>query len=382
MIIRLKDAVKLIGVTIITCCAVFVSTLFMNYNIDIVKIKDLIDSDKIMAFYDAQVLNGKVSCAVSGLCLLLTSVVMLCFYIKHYIDIHKKDLGILKALGYSKFKIAKNFAVFSLSVFTGTTLGLCSAFALLPKFYEVMNEDKILPEIPMHFNFILFLYLVILPTLVFGLLAVGYSYFRLKCSALELLKGKSESAMKKKKSRKQHETEITFLQELKKSTVRNRFILIFFIAFASFCYSAMTQMSMSMKDLASPMMAAIIVIIGFILAFTTLFLAVTTVINANTKQISIMKVFGYSFRECSDAILNGYRPIAYIGFAIGTVYQYVLLKIMVGVFSTTMESIPEYCFDVKAFIIVLISFVFIYEAIMYIYSARIKKISVKEVMSE
>ncbi len=93
-----------------------------------------------------------------------------------------------------------------------------------------------------------------------------------------------------------------------------------------------------------------------------------------------MRIFGYSLRECSDAILNGYRPIAYIGFAIGTIYQYGLLKIMLSLFSQTEENIPEYNFDIKAFIVVLISFALIYEAIMSCYSARIKKISIKEIM--
>lgn len=53
-----------------------------------------------MIFYNAQVSTAKVVCLVSGGCLLITSVVMLIFYSKHYIDSHKKELGILKALGY------------------------------------------------------------------------------------------------------------------------------------------------------------------------------------------------------------------------------------------------------------------------------------------
>lgn len=380
MIIRLKDAEKLIGISIIACCAVFVCTLFLNFNIDIARVKELITSEATMAFYDAQVLMGKVTSAVSGGCLLLTSVIMLFFYIKHYIDVHKKELGILKALGYSNLKIAKGFWIFGFSVFIGTALGFCSSFALMPTFYKVMNEDVILPEIPLHFNVVLALYLIVLPTAAFALLAVIYSYHKLKCPVLELLKGKSDSVYKKKKHKKQQHTEMTFLQELRQSTVKSRSSLIFFIAFASFCYSDMMQMSFSMKELASPMFAVILIAIGLILACTTLLLAITTVINANTKTISMMRIFGYSLRECSDAILNGYRPIAYIGFAIGTIYQYVLLKFMLSIFSQTEENIPEYNFDIKAFIVVLISFALIYEAIMYCYSAKIKKISIKEIM--
>ena len=380
MIIRLKDAAKLLGVSIIACCAVFVCTLFLNFNIDIVRVKDLITSEKTMAFYDAQVLMGKVTSAVSGGCLLLTSVIMLFFYVKHYIDVHKEGLGILKALGYSNLKIAKGFWVFGFSIFMGTTIGFCSSFALMPTFYKVMNEDAILPEIPLHFNIVLALYLIVLPTAAFALLAVIYSYHKLKRPVLELLKGKSESVGKKKKCKLYQNSEMTFLQELKQSTVKSRSSLIFFIAFASFCYSDMMQMSFSMDELASPMFAVILIAIGLILACTTLFLAITTVVSANTKTISMMRIFGYSLRECSDAILNGYRPIAYIGFAIGTIYQYALLKMMLSMFSKNVENIPEYNFDVKAFIIVLISFAFIYEVIMFCYAARIKKISIKEIM--
>lgn len=41
MVIRLKDTAKLFGITIIACCAVFVCTLFLSYNIDLAAIKDL-----------------------------------------------------------------------------------------------------------------------------------------------------------------------------------------------------------------------------------------------------------------------------------------------------------------------------------------------------
>lgn len=380
MIIGLKDANKLIGVSIICFCAVFVCTLFLNYNIDIVQVKDLIDSEPVMAFYDVQLAMGKITSAISGGCLMLTAVVMLFFYIKHYIDAHKEELGILKALGYSNFKTAKGFWVFGFSVFTGTLFGFCSSFILMPSFYKLMNEDAILPEVTLNFNFVLLLYLVILPSVSFALLSVIYAYFKLKRPALELLRGKNDFKNKKKKSEKRSDKDMTFLRELRQNTVRSRASLVFFISFASFCYASMMQMSFSMNELSSMMMAAIIIIIGIILACTTLFLAVTTVVDANTKTIAMMKVFGYSLKECSNAIFSGYRLISYIGFAIGTVYQYALLKTMVSIYSKSVENIPEYNFDVKAFIIVLISFAVIYELIMYLYSAKIKKISVKKIM--
>lgn len=122
-------------------------------------------------------------------------------------------------------------------------------------------------------------------------------------------------------------------------------MLVFFIIFASFCFSAMTQMSFSMRDLSNEMMGVMMLVIGLVLAFTTLFLAITTVINGNTKTIAMMRVFGYSQKECCRAILGGYRPLSYIGFAIGTIYQYALLRIMVDIVFKEVEGVPAYKFD-------------------------------------
>ena len=95
MVIRLKDTAKLFGITIIACCAVFVCTLFLSYNIDLAAIKDEIVTEAGTEMYNAQVLMGRVIAAVSGGCLIATSVVMLLFYVKNYIGTHGKELGIL-----------------------------------------------------------------------------------------------------------------------------------------------------------------------------------------------------------------------------------------------------------------------------------------------
>jgi len=130
------------------------------------------------------------------------------------------------------------------------------------------------------------------------------------------------------------------------------------------------------------MMGAMVLLIGIVLACVTLFLAITTVINGNTKTIAVMRVFGYSQKECCKALLGGYRPMSYIGFAIGTVYQYALLRIMVDIVFKDIESVPVYEFDFPVMLISLVTFIVIYEIIMYCYSEKIKKISVKEIMLE
>lgn len=382
MLIGIKNVSKLIGISIIACCAVLVCTMFLNFYFDVQSVESEITSELSLIFYNAQISTAKLVCLVSGGCLLITSVVMLMFYIKHYIDTHKKELGILKALGYSNLQVAKNFWVFGISTLLGTAIGFSGAFLMMPWFYALQNEDKMLPEIAIHFHPAIFLYFVILPTVGFSLLAMGYAWCKLKKPVLPLLKNDFKSLAKVKKHKEDKHSEYPFVDDLKRNTLKSRKVLVFFMIFASFCFSAMTQMSFSMKDLSSEMMGAMTLIIGLVLAFTTLFLAITTVINGNTQTIAMMRVFGYSQKECCKAILGGYRPLSYIGFAIGTVYQYALLRIMVDIVLKDIENVPVYKFDFPAMLISLVVFIVIYEILMFVYSEKIKKISMKAIMIE
>lgn len=388
MVVGIKDTAKLIGIIIISFCAVLVCTMFMNYYIDVTDIRGEIVSEQSMIFYEAQVSTAKVVCGCSGGSLLVTSVIMLMFYIRHYIDTHKKELGILKALGYSNRKIAGNFWVFGSSVLIGTALGFAGGFCIMPAFYRMQNKEKLLPDMAVQFHPLLLVYLVAAPAAVFAVLAVCYAWYRLKMPVMSLLRNSEPAPSKRRQQgnrkrgkQKKHDDGL-FLEDLRRNTLRDRKVLAFFILFASFCFSAMTQMSFSMKDLASAMMGIMIMLIGIVLACTTLFLAITTVINSNTKTIAMMRMFGYSQRECCGAILGGYRPVSYIGFGIGTVYQYALLRIMIDVVFRDMEGVPVYEFDFPVMLVSLVVFILVYEAVMYVYSERIRKISVKEIMLE
>ena len=378
MIVSIKDSIKLFGISIMTCCAVTVCNLFLNYYMDLTAIADLIDTPVAQVFYDAQLMTAKVVCAVSGGCLAATTVVMLFFYIKHYIDSHSKEIGILKALGYSDFKIAKGFSVFGLSVFIGCLIGYLLSFWIMPGFYTKQNAEGYLPEMPIHIHWILFVLLVILPLLVFALIAVGYSLLKLNQPCVNLLKGivKSKGKNHDVKDKK------SFVAEMKSSVLRSRKTLVFFIAFSSFCFSAMIQMSASMKDLSSDMMGFMTFIIGVVLAFTTLYIAVTSVIRSNQKNITMMRVFGYQSADCKRSVLDGYRPAAYIGFVIGSVYQYALLKIMVDIVFAGVEGVPEYKFDFPICFITLGVFIVVYEGIMFAYGQSMKRIPLKQIMSE
>lgn len=373
--ITIKDIFKFFGIIIISACAVFVCTLFLNYNMDLHGIEDQITA-QTRPLYDALVSMGKVVNAVSGGCLLMTSAVMLAFYIKRFIDSHRRQLGILKALGYSNLRISRGFWIFGLSVFVGAGAGFAGAFCLMPTFYSVQNEDGLLPEFEPGFHIELLAALVILPTVVFALLSIFYALLKMKTPVLELLKGKSASKVRPVKDGR----ELPFIKDMRRATIKGRKSLVFFIGFAAFCYSAMVQMSFGTDKLASEMMSLMTLMIGVVLAFTTLFIAVTTVVSTNSVSVSLMRVFGYTSRECSYAVLNGYRPAAAVGFAVGTVYQYALLRIAVDVLFKDIDNVPEFEFDFKALLITSVSFMIIYEAVMYFYSRKIGRLSVKEIM--
>ena len=64
MPVGIKNASKLIGISIIACCAVLVCTMFLNFYFDIRLIESEITSELSMVFYNAQVSTeiGRASC--------------------------------------------------------------------------------------------------------------------------------------------------------------------------------------------------------------------------------------------------------------------------------------------------------------------------------
>lgn len=378
MIIGIKDALRLAGIVIIAACAVFVCTLFLNYNIDLAEIHDSIMTEAGVILYNAQVSMGKVTCGVTGGCLAFTSVVMLIFYVKNYIDAHKRELGILKALGYSNAKIAVHFFVFGVSVLVGSAAGFAAAWMYLPRFYELQNAGGFFPDVPLHFYPILMLSLTAAPSLVFSVISVTYAAVKLKLPAIALLRGKTAGGRAAKKKEQRSEP---FLKCMKRCSLHSKKTLVFFMGFSAFCFSAMTQMSMSMKKLASDSFAFMIITIGLVLSFTVLFMVLDTVIKSNAENIAMMRAYGYSRRECAGSVLGIYRPVSFAGFAVGSVYQYALLKIiMTFVFNDV--DVPEYSFDKPAFAVSLTAFVLVYEALLYLYSRRINRQSTKIIMAE
>lgn len=377
MVVSIRDIFKLIGVILVCFCAVFVCAIFINYGIDLKAVESEI-AETSRTYYDASMLTCKAVCGVSGAVLALTSVVLLCFYISHYIESHSRDLGILKAMGYSRSKIASGFAVFGLSVLLGTSLGYAGSHLMMPKIYEVQNKDGLLPDFGVRFHPELIIFVIVIPAVAFAGIAVAYSYKKLKKPAMDLLRERNITNIKISKNEK----EMPFLNEMRRNTLRQKKSLVFFIAFAIFCFSAMIQMAASMDEYASRVMSSMILIIGVILAYVILFIATSSVIRGNAKSIMMMKVMGYDAKECANAVFGGYRLWALLGFFAGTLYQYGILKVMVDVVFKDMDNVEPYRFKPVPMLISLAVYVISYEATMYFYRKRVDKMPVKQIMIE
>ena len=255
---------------------------------------------------------------------------------------------------YSNLSVAKYFWAFGMSVLIGCIVGFCAAYAYLPNFYATQNADGLLPDIPLRFHFSLLLLLVIVPAVAFTMFSVLYAFLKLKRPALDLM---YERKQPKIKNGKASVKELSFLQSLKRATLRSKKVLAFFIAFAAFCFSAMVQMSISMIDLSSATFAWMIFMIGLILAFLSLLLSLSEVVKGNSKTVAMMRIMGYDNATCSKTVLGAYRPFACVGFIIGTLYQYGLLKLVMTFVFSNVENMPEYNFDWLNLLITLVAFV-------------------------
>lgn len=376
MVISLKDGIKLVGVAIVCFCAVFVCTFFLNYYADAVGIADSITAE-LQPLYDAQIATAKVVCFITGGVLCLIAVIMTVFYIKLFVDGNAKRFAVLKAMGYSDGRIAVGFWVFGLSVLIGAALGYGAGYAIMPTIYDLLTING-LPSVKIGFHAWLPVALVLAPSLVFAAISCGYARLALRKNIWAMMKGGQNTVSKAKLSGKDR----SFKTDMAMSVLRSKKSSVFFVTLSSFCFSAMLQMGMSMRTLSSVTMGLIMFAIGMVLAVTTLIMAVTTVINRNAANVAVMKAFGYTVKERVFAVLIGYVPFAFLGFGLGTVYQYGLLKIMVELVFSDVAAVPDYSFDVPMFFVTLAAFVVAYAAAVGYYSYRISKISVKKVMSE
>ncbi len=378
MAVSLKDVLKLLGIMIVSFCAIFVGTFMLNFYLDAKMLESSITSE-FQTLYDAQLSTAKFTSAISMGCLSVIAIIMVAFYIKLYIDNHSKQLGILKAIGYSNTKLASHFWIFGLSVGVGVLLGFIAGYISMPLIYEKLQIQGA-PIVEIHFHLELLILLVILPTILFSLISILYAKISLNKPVLSMIKGQKKMKIK---NNKKENLERSFLNSMSIETIKTKKSLAFFFAFACFCFAAMIQMSFTMKNLTTgETMSEIILVIGLILALTTSIMAVSSLISENKKSVALMKTFGYSTYKCSFSIFKGYVIFALLGFGIGTLYQFGLLKLMVDVFFKDVEGVFAYKFDVPIFFYTLLAFVVLYVVLFGVFNLRLKNVSLKEIMSE
>ena len=377
----IKDLYRLVVVSVISFCAVFVSNLFLNFYLDICLLDQTNWLPEIQAAYDAQVAISWLIASISGAVLSLTSMLLLFFYIRQFIDQHKPELGILKAMGYKNWEISRKFWIFSLPVGLGTGVGYFSSFAMMPHFYQLRNQSGVLPEITIRQHWSLFLFLVVLPTLAFSGLAILYATYCLRLPALDLLKRVSSSQKSpKRKATKKIRKDRPFLKDFSASLLWSRKLLIFFVIFGSMCFSAMIQLSYGMKELTDETIQIMMMSIGTVLSVAILYLSLGVLLQENQETLAIMKVFGYSKNECHKSLFAPYRFLAFLGFVLGTGYQYGIMQLLLRLMEKSIAQKVEYDFDFGVCLITLLVFTLVYESFIYLSSRKIDQLTIKRVM--
>ena len=377
----IKDLYRLVVVSVISFCAVFVTNLFLNFYLDISLLDQTNWLPEIQAAYDAQVAISWLIASISGAVLSLTSMLLLFFYIRQFIDQHKPELGILKAMGYKNWEISRKFWIFSLPVGLGTGVGYFSSFAMMPHFYQLRNQSGVLPEITIMQHWSLFLFLVVLPTLAFTALAVLCASYYLRLPALDLLKRASSSQKSpKRKATKKIRKDRPFLKDFSASLLWSRKLLIFFVIFGSMCFSAMIQLSYGMKELTDETIQIMMMSIGTVLSVAILYLSLGVLLQENQETLAIMKVFGYSKNECHKSLFAPYRFLAFLGFVLGTGYQYGIMQLLLRLMEKSIAQKVEYDFDFGVCLITLLIFTLVYESFIYLSSRKIDQLTIKQVM--
>lgn len=377
MIIRLKDLVKLLGISIVTFCAVFVCTFFLNFYWDVINLPH-VPAD-LLPLYNAQLAIAQFTAGISGGFMAVIAVIMLLFYIRLYINQHTRELGILQAMGYSNWQIARQFWVFGGSVLLGTTLGYGCGHLIMPYIYDNLLING-LPKVAITFHPTLLVVLVILPTLLYAGLACLFAGLTLRQPVSDLLRG-GVANLKVKPDR--HTKARSFLREMQSKCVSTKKSLTFFVVFGVFCFAAMVQMAFSMwRQLDTGSMGLIILLIGLVLAGVCLLLALTALVNANTTNLTLMRAFGYYWSECTWAIFGGFLPWLLLGFATGTVYQYGLLTLMVNLIFRNVANMPRYTFDVPLLFITFATLLVILAIIVASYAIRLKRTTLKQAAAE
>lgn len=371
--IGIKNILKSFGSTIVVFCAAFITYLFQSFRLDLNKlnVNDLSELQK--SLYNAQITQSNIMLAITGGVLGSFAVITLFFSISRYIKENQANMGILKAMGYERKKIAIAFTKFAINALLASLLAILIGALLQSTFYKEMSNNQILLNISMSFHPILSLIILILPALVFTGFAYLIAYLKLSRKPLDMIKGSKNKKAKMIKEKK------TFLKTLKSTVFKNHISLVIFVGFASLCFGASVQMSFSLDQLdTSPFFFWMMLIIGILLGVTILYLAFSFTYSENKEYVSLMKGYGYSDVEIIKVLYGGYIYVTVIGFAVGTVYQYGLFQLLLNVFAETTDI--SFSFSFAGLGYTLLIFVPTYLLINVYFYYKLQRLSIKDAL--
>lgn len=371
--IRIKSIIKAFGGTIVVFCACFVTYLFQSLRLDLQKLDISEFSAEQKSLYDAQINQSNIMLAVALGILGTFAVITLFFSISKYIKENQQNMGILKAMGYKRERIAVEFTKFSINAFLGALLAIIFGVLFQKIFYQEVFANSVLPTLSVSYSPILLLTILLIPSLVFAVAAFLIAFIKLSRRPLEMIKGGKTRHNRTIKEKK------TYLKTLRSTMLKNHISLVIFVGFAALCFGASVQMSFSLNQFdTSPLFFWMMFLIGLLLGVSILYLAFGFTYSENREYISLMKGYGYYDKEIIKCLYGGYLLVSVIGFVIGTFYQFGLLKLIILVFGDSVEA--EYNFSFLGLLYTLLIFIPIYLLINGYYFWKLKKSSIRDAL--
>lgn len=129
---------------------------------------------------------------------MLAAVFIVLSYVKKEIDLQKKQIGLIKALGYNNLEISFGFTLlfFLLSIIS-TSLGFLLGLPLQMRFNDLSDFGFFLPLTPIFFSWISLVIAVIVTTIIFTLTSYWQSYSSLNKNPLLLINDRSSNTSSK-----------------------------------------------------------------------------------------------------------------------------------------------------------------------------------------
>lgn len=375
--LTIKQTLKSFGIIIICFSLFFLETLFLSYQLDITDLDTSLFNPMQQCFYDAQISMCNMMNVISFGIIGVFSIILLFFSIERYIEENKANMGVLKALGYSKNRIALSFIKFSIPSTLGSLLGYLGGVASSKLFYSTMNADNIIENFSFTFRPSLLLIFIFAPLIIVSIFAYIIALIKLRGNALDMI----NQTYKNKKIKTTKEKD-SFLKEVKTTMLRNHISLIIFVAFSGLCFSANIQMAFTMLFEAetSPLFFWMIFGIGLLLGFTIIVLSFKFVYTNNRKYMGMLKAYGYTDKECYLALYGGYHIVSLLSFVLGTFYQVLIMSISFKQFEGTYGI--KYSFNLPSFFISIGLFIAIYISVNIYSYILIRKLKLDSLNSD